>query len=117
MRGDATCQGIASRKLIQTMSGGAGREGSRLHRMDRFEAECIGTRLLLANALLRDCWASNNLADRGRALAAARRAKDIFSAGGDPGGERTGTDRERPPFNRIMRYRQQAAIWTPFSAF
>ena len=65
---------------------GRGREGSRLHRMDRFEAECIGTRLLLANALLRDCWASNNLADRGRALAAARRAKDIFSAGGDPGG-------------------------------
>ena len=52
------------------------------------KAERVGARLLLANALLRDCWASNNLADRGRALAAARRAKDIFSEVGDPGAKR-----------------------------
>ncbi len=50
-------------------------------------ANAVGARLLMANALLRQCWALNSTGDRRQALAVARQAKDIFADAVDSGGE------------------------------
>lgn len=51
------------------------------------KARSLGAQLVLANALLRDSWASNSLSDRNRAIETAENARRIFLAAGDPGGE------------------------------
>ena len=50
-------------------------------------ASSSGAKLLMANALLRECWALDSMGDRKQALGAARQAKDLFAAAGDEGGK------------------------------
>ena len=51
------------------------------------KADSIGARLLASAALLRKCWALDNLGDRRGAFDAARHARETFAAAGDLEGE------------------------------